>query len=352
MDSNALRDFPCAVIVVDEALSPLAANREGISVFGVRAQSEDPGEVLADVKSAMEGEAELAQQLRRAMGEGGRPGRVTEFRWGRGDRIYQVRVGPAGEETGAIALFTDVTQQVRFEETRETARRYLEDILNNIQAGVVVMNRDMRITNMNRAQEEVLHRMEIWINWIEAIGMPIDELLTKDADLPWEEIRVQVLEKGETYTAPKRIYTTPDGDTILTLELTPLRDQQGEVIGAVQVTEDVTENVRLEEELQAAELVAERLEAIRETAVTVNHEINNPLMSILATAQTLLMAPKGLDAAIEKKLKRIETDVKRIAEVTKRLRTAEGLKSEEYIADGPRMIDIGEISEADEAGQG
>lgn len=343
IDSEALKDFPCSIVVVDDAMTPLSASREGLSTFGLRSAG-NVGEALPELEKAMKEQTALMQSIGKSVGPSKRPS-ISEFEWERGDRIYQVKVGPAGEGTGATVMFTDVSQQVRFEQTREVARRYLEDILNNIQSGVIVLNRDLRITNMNRAQEAFLHRMEIWINWIEAIGMPVEELMTKDVDVPWDHIREHVLERGKTFTDANRIYTTPGGDMILAVELTPLRDQQGQVIGALQVSEDVTEQVRLEEELRAAELVAERLEAIRETAVTVNHEINNPLMSILATAQMLLLTGDGLEESIEKKLKQIEKDVKRIAEVTKRLRSAEGLKSEDYIADGPRMIDIGKIGE-------
>ena len=75
-----------------------------------------------------------------------------------------------------------------------------------------------------------------------------------------DQILELVLEGGKTFTDANRIYSTPGGDMILAVELTPLRDQQAQVIGALQVSEDVTEQVRLEDELRAAELVAERLE--------------------------------------------------------------------------------------------
>ena len=90
-----------------------------------------------------------------------------------------------------------------------------------------------------------------------------------------------------------------------------------------------------------ARLLAERLEAVRETAITVNHEINNPLMTILATAQVLLLSQDDLNERTRERLKVIEREVKRIAEVTRRLQTLDELKTDDYIAEGPKMIDLG-----------
>ncbi|RME28174.1 MAG: hypothetical protein D6800_04200, partial [Candidatus Zixiibacteriota bacterium] len=63
----------------------------------------------------------------------------------------------------------------------------------------------------------------------------------------------------------------------------------------------------------------ERLAAILETAVTVNHEINNPLTAILGNVQLLLMHRKDLDEDLAGKLKTIEASALRIRDITQRL---------------------------------
>jgi len=124
------------------------------------------------------------------------------------------------------------------------------------------------------------------------------------------------------------MYQTEEGDLILSIEITLLRDQHGKAIGAIQVSEDMTERVKLEMELHDAEIKAERLEAVRETAVAVNHEVNNPLSSTLDMAQVLLLSAEKLDEDTRKKLEQIEDDVKRIADVTSRLRSLDDSKDE------------------------
>jgi len=343
LDAKSLVYAPCTLVIVDRDLNPLSGSRKGFSVFGVRLRRGLPDEALQDLNRAMRQEAGFVKAAAQAVAQAQRPGSETQFRWERGGRAYEVTMGMLnrGEKGAYLLLFDDVTQQMQFEETRDLARRYLEDILNNIQLGVVVLNREMRITTMNQAQETFLHRLGIWMNWVEAIGMPVSELVPQDVKSLWAEITERVLGQGETYKAPRRIYDTPEGDLTLSVEVTPLKDQHGTVIGAIQVAEDVTERVRLEEELREAEIVAERLEAVRQTAITVNHEVNNPLMTILATTQVLLLYQENLDGRTRERLKVIEREVKRIAEVTRRLQTLDALKTDDYVADGPKMIDLG-----------
>lgn len=72
-------------------------------------------------------------------------------------------------------------------------------------------------------------------------------------------------------------------------------------------------------EIQEDLIKSERLNAIVETAVTINHEINNPLAAVLGYAQLLLSRPENLDQDTIDKLKKIETGALRIKEVTNRL---------------------------------
>lgn len=343
-DLTFLTYMPCAVLVLDQKLKPLSGSRKGFSVFGIRMRMENLEEALGDLEGVMGKASTFMMALQEVVMQVRRPGSESNFQWERGGRTYRVVVGAltGGESFRYGLLFNDVTLQIRFEKTQEMARRYLEDILNNVQLGVVVLNREMRITNMNRTEEAFLGRLGIWVNWIEAIGTPISELVPQDPKSLWKEITGRVLGLGESYEDPHRIYTTSEGNMILSIEVTPLKDQHGEVIGAIKVSEDVTDRVRLEEELQEAEILAQRLEAVRQTAITVNHEVNNPLTTILGAAQVLMLSQKEeLGNRTWERLKLIEHEVKRIAAVTKRLQSLDKLKMGDYIVDGPKMIDLG-----------
>ncbi|MEW6411488.1 MAG: histidine kinase dimerization/phospho-acceptor domain-containing protein [Candidatus Zixiibacteriota bacterium] len=88
----------------------------------------------------------------------------------------------------------------------------------------------------------------------------------------------------------------------------------------------------------------ERLAAIIETAVTVNHEVNNPLTAILGNVQLLLLKREDLDEELKSKLKTIEASAMKIKDVTQRLMRLTTPRSVEY-SDGTKMVDISEEDE-------
>jgi signal transduction histidine kinase len=88
---------------------------------------------------------------------------------------------------------------------------------------------------------------------------------------------------------------------------------------------------------------SERAAAITETAVTVNHEINNPLTAILGNTQLLLMSRDKLDEKIVNKLETIEQSAIRIRETTNKLMKIIDPVRTHYAA-GLNMIDIDKSS--------
>lgn len=90
----------------------------------------------------------------------------------------------------------------------------------------------------------------------------------------------------------------------------------------------------------------ERLNAILSTAVTVNHEVNNPLTAILGNIQLLLMNKEGLDKELKAKLKTIEASALKIKDVTQRLMRMTSPRTVEY-DNGTKMIDIYGDDDAD-----
>ncbi len=87
-----------------------------------------------------------------------------------------------------------------------------------------------------------------------------------------------------------------------------------------------------------------KTEAIIQTAVTLNHEINNPLTAVLGNVQLLLINRDRLDAKTVKMLESIESAALRIKEVTGRLMKAVEPAVTEYAA-GVKMVDIEKTSD-------
>jgi len=82
-----------------------------------------------------------------------------------------------------------------------------------------------------------------------------------------------------------------------------------------------------------------KAETIRETAVTLNHNINTPLSSIILNTELLLRKNPDLDEDIKIGLKFIQKEVHRIHEIINRLTILKEPVVTEYFKD-IKMVDL------------
>lgn len=124
------------------------------------------------------------------------------------------------------------------------------------------------------------------------------------------------------------------------------------VIGAVSGICDGSRNIALEQEFievmaaalrnsmgQAGQIRSARLEALRETTATINHEINNPLTVVLGNCQLLLMKSDQLPDDVVKRLRLIEQSSLRIRDVVSQLMNLNEARSTTYV-EGTQMINL------------
>jgi two-component system NtrC family sensor kinase len=95
----------------------------------------------------------------------------------------------------------------------------------------------------------------------------------------------------------------------------PILDAAGRVTHFVAVIRDITEELRLREQL----VRGERLSAIGEFVSGVAHEINNPLQSVIGTLELLLDQPH--DAAVRADLERTRFEAGRAGRIIRNLLT-------------------------------
>jgi PAS domain S-box-containing protein len=125
------------------------------------------------------------------------------------------------------------------------------------------------------------------------------------------------------------------GEVPVRLKVNPVVGRGGELAGAIILATDLSELRQLQSKL----LEAERVDAITETAISVNHEINNPLCSILGYTQLILMDRDSLDAEVVRKLEGIERQIIRIQEIADKLGRINRPVLKEYVG-GSRMLDM------------
>ena len=329
-----IQSFPRPILVIDSGLEIREFSRKAFSVFGLRYRDHaaDPQSRLAQV---LVDEHNLGDELALATVRLTRPGDEERFDWEHRKRNYEVGVYAQGDDV-FLVLFEDTTDYAISEEILTNARGYLEHILSNIPLGVIVLNSELRITSINRQEQRFLKQIGVEFTLVDAIGASLEELLPEDLGTVWQALCQKVLDTGERAEEAKKIFANSDGELVLDTLATPLPDASGRAAGVILIADDVTEETRLESEL----VKAEKLATVGQMAITINHEINNPLTIISSSAQTMRILNKDLDEKTVAKLVRIEDQVKRISAVTERLRKLDEIATNEYIRDGEQMIDV------------
>jgi len=120
--------------------------------------------------------------------------------------------------------------------------------------------------------------------------------------------------------APQRAqlrYPDWTGETATcSVTLTPLSEEAGKITGSICIVRDITEEVRITEQL----VQQEKLAAVGELVSGVAHELNNPLASVMAFAQ-LLLNEREAGQTNREALEAIHHEAKRAAKIVANLLT-------------------------------
>jgi PAS domain S-box-containing protein len=186
---------------------------------------------------------------------------------------------------------------------------YNENILESMDAGILVLDLDGRIARWNRAMESLYgQRREA------ALGRTLDEIFPS-AFL--EALRGSLVlgDREEIAHIYKLHLPGAEGRSLMVnLSLAPFQIGSGERCGTILILEDVTARVRLEEQLQHSEKMA----SIGLLVAGLAHEVNTPLTGISSYTQMLRDQVSGRDPKAEL-LDKIEKQTFRAAKIINNL---------------------------------
>ena len=148
----------------------------------------------------------------------------------------------------------------------------------------------------------------------EMIGQHIRRLLPVGKESEEDDILARVL-RGETFEKLDAERIAKDGRTVhLNLTVSPIRDAEGNIIGASKVARDITEQLKLQKQLQQAQ----KMEAVGQLAGGIAHDFNNLLAIILGALELQLPSLAG-NAEAAQRWEVANRAAVRGAELTRRL---------------------------------
>jgi PAS domain S-box-containing protein len=214
-----------------------------------------------------------------------------------------------GSKGKILGTIRDVTELRKTEETlRDSAKRLGELAAIVASSEDVIIGKDLNgiITSWNNSATRLFgYTAE------EMIGTPILRLIPEHLHSD-EKTIIESIRAGRSVEHFETVRLAKDGRLMdVSLTVSPIKDANGQIIGASKILRDVSGRKRLEQSL----LQAEKIAATGRMAATIAHEINNPLEAVINLL--FLLRSKVTDEEGINYLATAEKELERVAHIAK-----------------------------------
>jgi PAS domain S-box-containing protein len=212
-----------------------------------------------------------------------------------------------------LGVFRDITERKQIEEALRKSEKFIRDILETVDEGFIVIDRDYRILSANKAY---LNQVKMPLEQV--IGRHCHEISHRIAEPCYqrgEECSVKhAFDTGEPYTALHIHHDKEKNPIYVETKSYPLKDASGNTISAIEIINNATEKKKLEEQLRHSQ----KMEAVGQLAGGVAHDFNNILTAIMGYG-SLMKMKMGDDDPSKNYLQQILDSAQRAANLTQGL---------------------------------
>ncbi len=192
-------------------------------------------------------------------------------------------VSPIRNASGAIIGASKVARDITTEKKYSELQEHLAAIVQSSDDAIISKDLNGIIRSWNRGAERLFgYTAE------EIIGKSVSILAVPERvdEIPNILERISKGERIEHYETRRR---TKDGRTLsISLTVSPIRDSSGKIVGASKVARDITDRVRSQEALCAANEALSRANAdLQQFAYSASHDLQEPLRMIASYGELL-----------------------------------------------------------------
>ncbi len=224
---------------------------------------------------------------------------LPELRWMSEEGVViwtEEHTAPIHDETGKLVaiegIARNITERKQAEDALRKVNQTLLGIIEFLPDATFVIDQDRKVIAWNRAIEVMtgVTKEEILGKGGHAYSIPfygdkrpmlIDMVFDDEVHLPHEYDFVR--KKGSTYYAEAHVPETYLGEgAYLWIMASPLYDEHGHRIGAIESIRDISEHKMMEEELRSS------AEKIKLFAYSVSHDLKSPIIGINGISRLLM----------------------------------------------------------------